>query len=73
MEYSPPGSPVRGIFQTRILESVATGLLQEIFLTQGLNPCLRHLLHWQVGSLLLRATCEALDWLGDQGKDLAHA
>ena len=28
-------------------------LLQGIFPTQGSNPCLLHLLHWQVGSLLL--------------------
>ena len=28
-------------------------LLQGIFLTQGLNPCHLHLLHWQVGSLPL--------------------
>ena len=28
-------------------------LLQGIFLTQGLNPCLLHLLHWQVDSLPL--------------------
>ena len=28
-------------------------LLQEIFLTQGLNPCPLSFLHWQVGSLLL--------------------
>ena len=28
-------------------------LLQGIFLTQGLNPCLLHLLHWQAGSLPL--------------------
>ena len=28
-------------------------LLQGIFLTQGLNPCLLHLLVWQAGSLLL--------------------
>ena len=26
-------------------------LLQGIFLTQGLNPCLLCLLHWQMGSL----------------------
>ena len=26
-------------------------LLQEIFLTQGLNACLLHLLHWQLNSL----------------------
>ena len=28
-------------------------LLQEIFLTQGSNPCLLCLLHWQAGSLPL--------------------
>ena len=28
-------------------------LLQEIFLTQGLNSCLLCLLHWQMGSLPL--------------------
>ena len=28
-------------------------LLQGIFPTQGLNPCLLHLLRWQAGSLLL--------------------
>ena len=28
-------------------------LLQGIFLTQGLNPCLLHLLHWRAGSLPL--------------------
>ena len=28
-------------------------LLREIFLTQGLNLCLSHLLHWQAGSLPL--------------------
>ena len=28
-------------------------LLQGIFLTQGLNPCLLSLLHWQTGSLPL--------------------
>ena len=30
-------------------------LLQGIFLTQGSNPCLLHLLHWQVSSLPLAA------------------
>ena len=28
-------------------------LLQGIFITQGLNPCLLYLLHWQAGSLPL--------------------
>ena len=35
-----------------ILEGVAF-LLQGIFLTQGLNPCLLHYLHWQTVSLPL--------------------
>ena len=33
-------------------------LLQGIFPTQGSNPCLLHLLHWQAGSLPLHATWE---------------
>ena len=33
--------------------------LQGIFLTQGLNPCLLCLLHWQAGSLTTSATWEA--------------
>ena len=33
-------------------------LLQGIFLTEGLNPCLFYLLHWQADSLrLVSATC----------------
>ena len=57
IDSSPPGSPIPGILHARTLEWVAissrVGLLflpQEIFPTQGSNP---HLLHWQVGSLLL--------------------
>ena len=48
---SLPSSFVYGISQVRILKQVF--LLQVIFLTQGGNPCLLYLLHWQVGSLLL--------------------
>ena len=43
-------------FQARILENTGEGchfLLQEIFLTQGLNPHLLGLLHRQADSLLL--------------------
>ena len=40
MDYNPPGSPVHGIFQTRILEWVASSFLGGIFLTQGSNLCL---------------------------------
>ena len=50
MDCSPPGSSVRRILQARILEWVANCLLQVIFQTQGLNPCL---LHWQADSLTL--------------------
>ena len=44
MDYNPPGSSVHGVFQSR---SGATChfLLQGIFLTQGLNLSLLHLLH----------------------------
>ena len=31
----------------------SNALIQEIFQTQGSNPCLLPLLHWQVGSLPL--------------------
>ena len=43
----PSGSSVHGILQARILEWVVNALLQGIFLTQGLNLNLLHLLHWQ--------------------------
>ena len=44
MDYSLPGSSIHGIFQARILQWVASALLQEIFPTQGLNP---DLLQWR--------------------------
>ena len=52
MDCSPPGSTVRGIFQARILELVATFYSRGIFLTQGSNPSLLRFLHWQADSLL---------------------
>ena len=42
-------------------------LLQGIFLTQGLNPCLPNLLHWQVGSLAL-----SQGWGGGQIENNQH-
>ena len=45
MDYSPPGSSVHGISQSRILEWVVIFLLQGIFPTQGLNTHLLCLLH----------------------------
>ena len=55
MDCSPPGSSAHGIFQAWILEWVAISffLTQGIFLTQGSNPHLLHLLHWQADSLPL--------------------
>ena len=51
MDCSLPGSFVHRILQARILEWAAT--LQGIFLTQGPNPPLLRLLHWQADSLPL--------------------
>ena len=45
MDCSPPGSSVHGILQARILEWVAISSSKGIFLTQGSNLCLLHLLH----------------------------
>ena len=47
---SLPSSSVHGISQARILGWVAISFSREIFPTQGSNPRLLHLLHWQVGS-----------------------
>ena len=51
MDYSPPGSSVHRILQARVLACHA--LLQWIFLTQGSNGSLCHLLHWQLNCLPL--------------------
>ena len=53
VDCSLPGSSVRGDFQARILGVGCHVLLQGIFPTQGSNPSLLHLLHWQVDSLPL--------------------
>ena len=54
VDCSLPGSSVHGDFQARILGVGCHVLLQGIFQTQGSNPPLLHLLHWQVDSLPLR-------------------
>ena len=46
MDCSPPCSSVHGILQARILEWVTTSFAREIFLMQGSNLSLFHLLHW---------------------------
>ena len=39
-------------------------LLQGIFLTQGSNPHLLHLLHWQAGSLPAESQGKSISYLG---------
>ena len=51
LDCGSPGSSVHGILQARILEWVSMPSSRGIFPTQGPNPCLLHLLQWQVGSL----------------------
>ena len=52
MDCSPPGSSAPGISRQEHWSGVPLPI-QGIFPTQGLNPCLLHLLHWQVASLPL--------------------
>ena len=47
------GSSVHGILQAKILEWVAIHSSRGSSRPRGSNPCLLHLLHWQVGSLPL--------------------
>ena len=53
MDCSPPGSSVHGVFPGKNTGVGYHFLLQGIFPTQGQNPRLLCLLHWQAGSLLL--------------------
>ena len=53
IDCSPPGSSICGILQARILEWVAMTSSRGSSPTQGSNPSLLHLLHWQVSSLPL--------------------
>ena len=48
-----PCSSIHGILWARILDQVAISFSRGVFQTQGLNPYLLHLLHWQEGSLPL--------------------
>ena len=61
MDFSPSCSSVHRIFPSRILEWVCHFLLQGFFPTQGLSPCLPHLLHWQANSLPMSQE-ESLQW-----------
>ena len=59
MDCSPPSASVCGILQARILSGLPCPP-SGIFLTQGLNPSLWRLLHWQGGFFTTTATWEAL-------------
>ena len=52
MDYSPPGPSVHGILWARMLEWVAISSSRNLS-NPGMEPRLRHLLHWQADSLLL--------------------
>jgi len=53
MDCSLPGSSVHGDSPGKNIGMGCHALLQGIFHTQGLNPRLLRLLHWQVGSFPL--------------------
>ena len=53
MDYSLPGSSIPGASPGKNTRLGYHTLLQGIFLTQGSNPHLLFLLHWQAGSLPL--------------------
>ena len=63
MDYSLPGSCVRGVLQASILEWVAISSSRGIFPTQGLSPHLLCLLHWRVGLLPLAPPGKPGTWV----------
>ena len=63
IDCSPPVSSAHGILQARILDGLPCPPLQEIFLTWGLNLCLLHLLHWQMGSLPIAPPGKPKGWI----------
>ena len=68
---SLPGSSVHGDSPGKNTGECSHALLQGIYITQGSNPCLLCLLHWQVGSLPLAppTACTLLPTV----HELAHA
>ena len=72
----PPGSSAHGIIQARILEWLHV-FFSRIFPTQGSNPYLLSLLHWQVDSLplftthLMMGLCKHTEWPFERTQDWA--
>ena len=67
MDWGMPGFSAHGILQARILERVAIAYSRGS-LTQGLNPHLLGLLHWQAGSFTTSTTWEAQESLAQTKK-----
>ena len=63
MDCSPPGSSVHGDSPGKDTGVGCHALLQGIFPTQGSNPCLLLLLHWQACSLPLTPTGKSVKQL----------
>ena len=72
VDYSPPGSSVHGDSPGKNTGVGCHALLQGIFLTQGSNPRLLCLLHWQVGSLPLVPPGEPQTHIVLEKWDLKH-
>ena len=84
MDCSLPSSPVHGIFPGKNTGKGCHALLQGVFLTQGSNPHVLHLLHLQGGSLPLappgesgsgQANCENVTFeqrLKEDLRELVH-
>ena len=68
MGCSPPGFSVHGILQARRVMWVCHALLQGIFLTQGLNPCLLYPLALAVAFFTTSAPWETLVY-GEMGSE----
>ena len=64
MDCSPPRVLCRWDFLGKNTGVGCHALLQGIFPTQGSNPCLRHLLHWQVDSLPPAPPGKPRMWIG---------
>ena len=72
MDCSLPGSSVHGDFPGKNTGVGCHALLQQIFLTQELNPHVLHLLHWQVGSLPRASPGKPFDSIGDANDSLVN-
>ena len=69
MDGSPPGSFVHGNSPSKNTGAGCHALLQGIFSTQGSNPHLLCLLHWQVGSLPNKCKWKGISATGTHGPE----